>query len=52
MSIQSFASNANIRRFQNLLETSVDEIERETLHKLLVEEIAKSEMQEPDPDRQ
>ena len=43
MSIQSFTMEANIRRFQNLLETSVDETERQTLQRLLVEEKAKEE---------
>ena len=52
MSIQSFAMDANIRRFQNLLETSVDETERQTLQKLLVEEKAKSQTQASEPDRQ
>jgi hypothetical protein len=51
MSIQSFAKAANIRRFQNLLETSVDEAERGTLRRLLVEEKAKPELKAPEPGR-
>ena len=51
MSIQSFAMESNIRRFQNLLETSVDEAERQILQRLLVEEKAKEEPAS-DPDRQ
>ena len=35
----SYTTNINIKRFQNLLETSVDERERQTMQKLLTEEI-------------
>ncbi len=51
MSTQSFAMEANIKRFQNLLETSVDETERRTLQRLLLEEKAKEEPAS-EPDRQ
>ena len=52
MNIQSYAKEANIKRFQNLLETSVDDSERQILQKLLAEEKEKSEMLAPEPDRQ
>lgn len=52
MNIQSYATEANIRRFQNLLETSVDDGERQILQKLLAEEKAKSEVLGPELDRQ
>ncbi|MDO8875021.1 MAG: hypothetical protein Q8M24_06935 [Pseudolabrys sp.] len=52
MNIESFATEANIRRFQNLLETSVDDSERQVLQKLLAEEQAKSEMRASVADRQ
>jgi hypothetical protein len=37
----SYATDMNIKRFQTLLETSVDEIERRTIQALLTEELAK-----------
>jgi hypothetical protein len=40
---------ANIKRFQNLLETSVDETERRTIQRLLVEEKAKAALQASEP---
>ena len=43
------AVNGNIRRFQNLLETSVDATERQTIAKLLTEEKAKAALQESEP---
>lgn len=39
-----YAINANIKRFQNLLETSIDETERQTI-RLLTEEKAKVALQ-------
>ena len=45
MSHFSYATDCNIKRFQNLLDTSVDETERQTLHRLLAEEKAKAELQ-------
>ena len=39
------APNRNIKRLQNLLDTSVDATERRTLQKLLAEEKAKVERQ-------
>jgi hypothetical protein len=38
----SYAINVNIKRFQNLLETSVDETERRTIETLLTQEKAKA----------
>ena len=38
----SYATNINIKRFQNLLETSLDEPERQTIQKLLAEDSAAS----------
>ena len=38
----SYAIDVNIRRFQNLLWTSVDETERQTIQRLLSEEEAKA----------
>jgi hypothetical protein len=35
-----YATDSNVKRFRNLLETSVDETERRTLQKLLAEEEA------------
>ena len=35
-----YATDSNIKRFRNLLETSVDETERRTLQKLLAKEEA------------
>ena len=37
----SYAIDANITRFRNLLETAVDETERRTIQSLLTEEVAK-----------
>jgi hypothetical protein len=37
--------NSNIKRFQNLLETSVNEAERLTIQKLLAEEKLKGSLQ-------
>jgi hypothetical protein len=36
-----FVYSPNIKRYQNLLETSVDETERRTIQRLLAEEEAK-----------
>jgi hypothetical protein len=41
----SYATSTNIKRFQNLLETSVDESERQTILRLLTEEKAKAALQ-------
>ncbi|MDP2410519.1 MAG: hypothetical protein Q8M26_09565 [Pseudolabrys sp.] len=38
----SYASNANIKRFENLLATSSDPAERAIIEKLLLEERAKA----------
>jgi len=34
-----YATDSNIKRFRNLLETSVDETERRTIQRLLTEEV-------------
>ena len=49
MNLKSYAIDLNIRRFQNLLETSVDEAERRTLQRLLAEEKAKAASQASEP---
>jgi len=41
----TYAKELNIRRFQNLLDTSVDEIERRNIQALLAKEKAKAEPQ-------
>jgi hypothetical protein len=38
----SYATDSNIKRFQNLLDTSVDATERQMLQRLLAEEQAKA----------
>ena len=45
----SYATDCNIKRFQNLLDTSVDATERETLQRLIAEEKAKAELQASKP---
>jgi hypothetical protein len=47
----SYATGANIKRFERLLETSVDGTERQTLQKLLAEEKAKAELQASEPNK-
>ncbi len=42
MNYFSYAININNKRFQNLLEISVDETERRTIQRLLTEEKAKA----------
>ena len=42
----SYAVESNIKRFQNLLESSVDETERRTIQRLLAEERTRAELQE------
>jgi hypothetical protein len=42
-----FVHSPNIKRYQNLLETSVDETERRTIQKLLTEEEAKQPKHNP-----
>ena len=41
----SYSIDINIRRFQNLLRTSVDDTERQTIQRLLSEEEAKATLQ-------
>ena len=45
MSSSCYAIEINIKRFQNLLETSVDESEREKINALLSEEKAKAALE-------
>ena len=47
--MNGFSYAIDIKRFQNLLETSVDETERRTIQKLLTEEKAKVESQATEP---
>lgn len=48
----SYAINIDIKRFQNLLETSVDETERETIQKLLIAEKAKASLPAAEPKKE
>ena len=41
----SYVINCNIKRFQNLLETLIDETKRQTIQRLLSEEKAKAALQ-------
>ena len=50
MDSHSYATEMNIRRFQNLLETSVDETERQMIQNLLAEEKAKVGQRAAQPD--
>ena len=43
MSDLAYVTDANIKRFRNLLETSIDETERQTIQRLLIEELARAE---------
>jgi hypothetical protein len=45
----NYVANSNVKRFQNLLETSVDDTERQTIEKLLTEEKAKAALQGSEP---
>lgn len=38
----SYATDANIKRYRNLLKSAVDETERRTIQGLLTEEVAKT----------
>jgi hypothetical protein len=49
MSTISYVIDMNIKRFQNLLDTSVDETERQKIQSLLTEEKAKAELQASQP---
>lgn len=46
-----FSYSINIKRFQDLLETSVDETERRTIQNLLTEEKAKAALQASEPQK-
>jgi hypothetical protein len=47
-----FSYAIDIKRFQNLLETSVDETERQTIEKLLTEEKTKAATQAAEPKKE
>ena len=49
MNCFSYATDLNIRRFQNLLQTSIDDTERRTIRSLLSEEKAKAALQASEP---
>ena len=52
MNLFANAIELNIKRFQNLLDTSVDDAERQTIQALLAEEKAKAaELQPPEPEK-
>jgi hypothetical protein len=44
-----FVHNENVKRYRNLLETSVDETERRTILELLAKEQAKQTLQASEP---
>ena len=46
-----FSHAVDIKRFQNLLDTSVDQAERRTIQKLLAEEKARAAAQPSEPDK-
>jgi hypothetical protein len=52
MHYRAYAVNTNIKRFQNLLETSVDDTERKTIQRLLAEEKAKVALQTSEPKKE
>jgi hypothetical protein len=47
-----YVIDMNIRRFQNLLETSVNETERGTIERLLTEEKARAALQVSKPKKE
>jgi hypothetical protein len=47
-----YVRDMNIKRFRNLLETSVDETERRTIERLLTEEKAKAALQASVPKKE
>ena len=47
----SRATGSNIKRFQNLLDTSIDAAERQVLKRLLAEEKAKAVLQASGPEK-
>jgi hypothetical protein len=47
--LNSYVTDLNIKRYRNLLETSVDETERQTIQKLLAEEQTKPLLQASAP---
>jgi hypothetical protein len=38
----SYVTDANVKRFRNLLETSLNDIERQAIQRMLTEELAKA----------
>ena len=52
MNYFSYATDMNIKRFQNLLETSADETKRQTIQRLLTEEKAKAVLQASEPKKE
>jgi hypothetical protein len=51
MNAHAYALELNIRRFRNLLETSVDETERQLIQNLLAQEMAKTASPPSGPDK-
>jgi hypothetical protein len=47
-----FSCSIDIKRFQNLLETSVDDAERRTIQKLLTEEKPRAALPTPAPKKE
>jgi hypothetical protein len=47
-----FSHTIDIKRFQNLLETSVDATEQRTIQRLLTEEKAKAALQATEPKKE
>jgi hypothetical protein len=50
MPFDHFSVSIDIKRFQDLLETSVDETERRALRRLFTEEKTKAALKAPEPD--
>ena len=49
--MNNFSYSIDIKRFQNLLETSVDDTERRTIQHLLTKEEAKAALQASEPEK-
>lgn len=50
--MNGFSYDIDIKRFQNLLETSVDDTERRKIQRLLTEEKAKAALQASEPKKE
>jgi hypothetical protein len=50
--MSNFSYSIDIKRFQNLLETSVDETERRMIEKLLAEQKARADLRASEPKKE